>query len=59
VGKYVGVYFDDRYVGVACAVDEPRSDRLSLIGSGDSSCGFGALRQRGIPMKHVHAPDDS
>jgi len=55
VGKHIGIYFNGRFLGNACAAKEPSPDRLSLVCSGQATCTFGGLAQRTLPMSHVYA----
>ena len=56
VGRHVGIYFNRRYLGVACAAERPGDDAVSLICSGESTCVFAGLAEREIRMAHAHAP---
>ena len=57
VGRHVGIYFNRRYLGVACTAEAPKGDAVTLICSGESTCTFAALAERKIPMAHTHATD--
>ncbi len=55
VGKYVEVYADGRYLGVACSVEGPASGALTVFAEGQGTCRVRSLAQRRIDLTHTYA----